>query len=258
MIFGWEGFWFTHPEDWAPATISGDRREGYVRIASGGRIACQVRWKHAANAGDLEKRLEAYLLKLKKDSKKDFESGTEGDGEMLRYYYSGALTGKGAIFFDEPTKRIFFIELSSTKSDRLGTPLKDILGSFGSGRERWAVFGLDVTFPAEIKPEKKIFLSGKTHLIFGRHGTTVEVQRWAFGKQLLQKHPQEAWTRAVLNLKRSQGSGDENFVELASPRPFPLLNTFALSAFQEDRNQIVTIKVRSRNKLWRPQCDWLN
>ena len=257
MIFGWEGFWFEHPEDWAPATISGTRDEGYVRIASGGRVACQVRWKRSSSAGDLDKKLDAYLAKLKKDNKKSFESGTDSDGEHLRYYYSGDLTGKGAIFYDEPTKRVFFIELSSTKNDRLGTPLKSILGSFGSGRERWALYGLDVNFPDQIKIEKKVFLSGKTQLMFARRGVVLEAQRWAFGKQLIEKHGLEPWARAALSMKTAIVDVEDTRLEL-SKKLFLLPETRAVAVYQEERNQIVTLKVRSRINSWRPTWDWLN
>ena len=255
MIFGWEGFWFTHPDDWAPATLTGTRDMGYVRIASGGKMACQVRWKKAESARDLEKRLDAYLAKLKKDSKGSFDYGTEPTPLYLRYYYSGDLTGKGALFFDELSKRVFFIEISAAGNARLGTPLKEILGSFGSGKERWAMFGLDVCLPEPVKPEKKVLLSGRTQLLFGRRGVSVEAQRWAFGKQLIDKHGLEPWSRAALGMKKADAEVEDGRIAFTQSR---LSKVFALSKFEEDRNQIVTLKVRSRQKKWRPEWDWLN
>lgn len=258
MIFGWEGFWFSHPDDWAPATLSGTRKEGYAGLASPGRIACQVRWKFSPEAGDLEKRLDTYFARLRKDAikaKTKFDSGQEASGRGLRYFYSAGTNGKGSIFYDEATQRVFFVELFSPKNDRLGTPLKEVLDSFGTGRERWAVFGMDVTLPGPLKLEKKVFLSGKSALMLGGRGTSVELQRWAFGRQLMDRHGLEPWTRAALSMKSATAEVGDGRISLT--RPSAVMPTHALAAFQAETNQLVTIKVRSRQAKWRPQWDWL-
>jgi hypothetical protein len=257
LIFAWEGFSLRHPDDWAPVTITGGRSEGYVRIASTGKLACQVRWKHASSAPDLSRRLETYLDRLRADARKakgKLETHTETEPDALSYQYGGFANGRGRIFYDAATQRVFFVELTSTKADRLGTPFRDIESSFETGPERWAVLGLDFTLPGELKVERKNFLSGRTTLVLGNRGVTVEAQRWGFGEQLAAKHGLTPWSMAALEMKGAAVFEQEDRVALERTGIFP---TYGLVKLQKEQNQIVTLKVKTRSPEWRPTWDWL-
>ncbi|HRK22790.1 MAG TPA: hypothetical protein PLX06_13325, partial [Fimbriimonadaceae bacterium] len=69
-VFAWEGFSFTHPDDWAPVTLTGAREEGYVRLQGSGRIGCQVRWKTVKRKPDLGQALDGYFKLLERDAAK--------------------------------------------------------------------------------------------------------------------------------------------------------------------------------------------
>ena len=258
IAFAWEAFSLLHPDDWAPVTITGDRKEGYIRLASTGRLSCQVRWKESAKAGNLEDKLESYFGKIRTDArraKSKLENHVEVEGDALSYQYSGFAHGKGKLFHDPVTSRVFFLEVTSTKADRLGTPFKAIEDSFETGPERWAVLGLDLRLPGQLKVEKKVFLSGRTQLILGGQRVTVDAQRWGFGEQLVAKHGFANWARAALDLRHAAATETDIGVVLELPS---LLrgHSYALAKLQPERNQIVTVKVRTRKEHWRPTWEW--
>jgi hypothetical protein len=256
--FAWEAFSLDHPEDWAPVTITGARKEGYVRIASTGRLSCQVRWKESATVPDLESKLDTYLEKIRADARKakaTIDSHCDAEGDGLSYQYEGFAHGRGRIFFDQTTERVFFLEVTSTKADRLAGPFRGIEGSFRTGDERWAVLGLNVLLPGVLKVERKAFLSGRTQLVLGVRGVTVDAQRWGFGTQLVEKHGLAGWAAAALEMKNAAVLADEHRVALESPGFTP---AYGLVQLQPERNQIVTIKVRTRKEQWRPSWDWLS
>ncbi len=256
--FAWESFSLLHPDDWAPVTISGNRKEGYIRLASTGRLSCQVRWKEAEKAGNLEERLNNYLDKIKGDARKaksKIETHFEASGDALSYQYSGYAHGKGKLFHDTKTWRVFFLEVTSTKSDRLGTPFKAIEDSFDTGGERWAVLGLDLRLPGYLKVEKKIFLSGRTQLMLGGKGVIIDAQRWGFGEQLLAKHGFADWARAALDMPKAAVTAGENSIVMELPSVLKG-RSYALAKLQPELNQIVSVKVRTRKKEWRPSWDW--
>ena len=101
MTFGWQGFQFDHPDDWAPALISGNRHEGYARIASPETLSAQIRWQAQKAGANLEAILTAYLDRLAKDAKKlktAFKSSFEKVENGFEYKWSGQGNGKGSMF----------------------------------------------------------------------------------------------------------------------------------------------------------------
>ena len=101
-LFAWEGFSFLHPNDWAPVTLAGTRREGYVRLQGSGRIGGQVRWTKSAKGAELSHALESYFRLLERDAKKaktGFQAEKEAAPEEgLRYRWLGQGQGRGELF----------------------------------------------------------------------------------------------------------------------------------------------------------------
>ena len=143
-LFAWEGFSFRHPDDWAPVTLSGRRKEGYVRLQGSGRIGCQVRWKARKSGDGLERILEGYFRALRRDAKRerrDLTVRTEVDSQQrLTYRWHDSTQGRGALF--HLAGRIFFVEVNGGKRDSLLPLAGEIVQSFSSrpeeGLERWA------------------------------------------------------------------------------------------------------------------------
>ncbi len=263
LIFAWEGFSLEHPDDWAPVSISGGRKEGYLRLGSSGRLALQVRWKSAADAANLNQKLDNYLDRLRSDAKKakqTFRADADAEAQgVATYKYSGSAYGRGAIFFSERAQRVFFLELTSSKNDSLLPVFRQIFSSFSAGeRERWAVLGIDLTLPNVLKVERKEFLSGKTTLALKGTGVTVEAQRWGFAEELVRKHGLSSWAIAALAMPKAVVKETEGGVSLFQPGVLWTAPTYALAVLQTEWNQLATLKVTTKLAEWRPQWDWLN
>ncbi|CAN5552702.1 hypothetical protein BH11ARM1_BH11ARM1_08800 [soil metagenome] len=259
MTFAWEGFSLEHPEDWTPITLSGTRREGYARIASSGRISIQIRWKLSASDTDLSEKLAGYLTKLSRDSKKKgpMQSKVEETENGLDYTYSGASSGRGSIFYDRRTARVFFLEVTSTKDDRLAGLFKETVNSFETGKERWALMGLDMILPGIATVEKKAFLAGKTELRLTARRAAIDAQRWGFGEQLVAKHGLEGWSRSAMQMPNAAAVVTDMGVALIEDGGLMRPPTFALVKREPEANRLVTVKVASRDAKWRPDWTWL-
>jgi hypothetical protein len=261
-LFAWQGFSFEHPVDYAPTSLTGNRSEGYARLAGVGNINYQIRWKEAKNAGNLTPKLSSYLSRLERDAKKaktPFRSGFDREGNDVVYRYTGVGQGRGRIFFSPSCNRVFFAEVVGGKKDQLLPCYRDMVGTFRSAakgeRETWSLFGLAFQVPEPMLVDKKVFQAGHTKLTLRCRKAKVEGGRWGFGKQLVEKHGLEPWARAALKL--NVDPVDSNDLSLRFVAPGLVRSCHTLVRFDEEKNQIATLQVTTRNKQWRPDWDWL-
>lgn len=257
MTFGWQGFALEHPDDWAPVHLTGNRSEGYVRIASSTRLACQLRWKSTESPGDLTGRLKGYLERLERDAKKakkPFDADIEQENGKLVYRYSGFTFGRGSIF--QLDKRVFFLELISPKNESMLSLYRKIVESFHTeSRDRWALLGLNVLLPKELRVVKTVLEAGHTSLELSRRGISVKAERWGFGEQLIEKHGLLDWAKAIMKKRNSSAIEECCGVRLESRGIVP---TTMLVARQKEQNQLIVLSVQTRKKEWRPSWDWID
>jgi hypothetical protein len=254
LIFGWQGFQFEHPDDWAPVNVSGSFDEGYVRLASPARAAIQVRWQRAKGDAGITAAISAYEARLRKDAAK----GREAFSFQLNgreYRWSGAGQGRGlAMYCDDPS-RTFLLEVIGGRGDQLLPLYSKLKRSFSGCTEVWSVLGLRVSLPAEFRLDKHEFQAGKTQLRLKKSGATLDCARWGFAEQLLAKHSLGEWAKAALAMPKAiveeEGAGVRlcggDFVSKKE----------ALVRVQPDQNQIVTVKATYRRQSEGPRWDWL-
>lgn len=259
MTFAWQGFQIDHPDDWAPALISGNRQEGYARIASPEAISYQVRWKQSKKNTDLRRTLDEYLARLARDAKKlktKFKSEVEPATSSIEYRWAGAGNGKGILIQAED--RTFFLEASSTSSRSVQSHFRDLAHSFKTHNEKleqWSVFGLSVNLPKGFMVEKHLFQSGRTRIEWRDRSTRVTAERWGFGEQILARHAFEQWAMDSMAMPKATIVEVDRGLELSKEKF--LLKTYGLATADVDRNQLVTLKVTCRSAKWRPSWDWL-
>lgn len=261
-FFGWQGFGFPIPPDYAPLTLTGNRREGYARLGSAGRLNIQIRWRTMQGKVKLKTALETYFDKLKRDSKKakeKFTSDIEEGGDSLLYKYNGAGQGRGKILISEASKRLLFIEVVGSRKDQLLPTFRLVdsgLHDYGKDEwEVWSLLGLKFRSPVQLTLERKLMQAGRTQLVFGARSLRLEADRWGFGEQLIKKHGLAAWAMAALKIGLEPSVSEEAHVEFA-PSGF-LKPTSAVVRYDEDLNQITTLKAITRNPKRRPAWDWL-
>ena len=258
MTFAWQGFQFGHPDDWAPSLITGNRDEGYVRLASPEALSYQVRWKRLRTA-DHRRSLDDYLSKLKRDAGKlkvKFQSTVQQDGDSLVYRWTGAGNGRGRLA--TRGERTFFLEASSTSNRSAQGAFQELDSSFlaeHEDHELWSLFGLAVRLRSGLAVERHLFQSGRTRVEWKDRLGRIVAERWGFGEQILEKHSFEDWAKQSMGMERAKVETSGRGLALALSRP--LLKTFGLATFDADRNQLVTVKTLSRGLRGRPEWDWL-
>ena len=263
MTFGWYGISLDLPDDWAPAAITGQRNEGYVRLASTGKVGIQIRWRSAKHAGHLPDRLPTYFDRLAKDAKKakvPFESEIFEDGDRVLYRYKGALNGRGVLLYHAASKRIVFLESVSSSTASLEGPMRDALRSLRldeDGLETWAALGLKVRLPEGLMVERRTFMSGRIALDLATRGAKIRAERWGFGEQLIQKHGLADWSRNALQMAKAEVEELECGVKLTLKRPL-VPPIFGIAAFDTENNQIQTVRSISRQEKWRPEWRWIS
>ncbi len=261
MTFAWHGFALEHPEDWAPVMLTGARPEGFVRIASPGRQSLQIRWKASKPTVDLKSVLASYLERLSQDARKaktEFRSHIDEDGERLTYRYSFGHHGRGAILRSELCGRVFFLEATSTKNDSLLPTFKKLLDSFEvvEEPERWALFGLSLKLPKGLEVESKKLEAGRTKLVLTCKKARIEAQRMAFAEQLVAKHGLEPWARSIIELPKAESESSEKGIEFLQRGSLLSSPVFAMAQVQPERDQIVVVRVSTRDNARRPSWDW--
>lgn len=262
-FFGWQGFGFPTPPDYAPLTLSGTRREGYARLGSSGRLNIQVRWRMAQGKVNLKSALETYLDKLKRDSKKakeQFKSELDEKDDAIYYRYLGAGQGRGKLFVSPDSQRLFFIEVVGARKDQCLPAFRIVDAGFKDFEkeewEVWSMLGLKFRTPYPMTLEKKTMQAGRSELVLKSRWLRIEVNRWGFGEQLIKKHGFAEWSVAALNMKYLPDQEDENRLEYEASgliRPIS-----ALAQYDPENNQITTIKAYTRSTKRRPTWDWLS
>lgn len=261
--FGWQGFGFPIPADYAPLTLTGNRREGYARLGSSSRLNIQIRWRTVQGKVKLRTALDTYLDKLKRDAKKAKEKFNaeidEKDGAIL-YRYTGMGQGRGKLFVSEASNRLLFLEVVGARKDQLLPTYRlletGIADSAKDDWEVWSLLGLRFRSPVPLSLERKLMQAGRTQLVFRSRSLQLEADRWGFGEQLIKKHGISAWAQAALQINREPDEVDACRVSFG---PSGLLKPVAaIARYDESKNQIITLKATTRKPERRPTWDWLD
>ena len=230
-------------------------------MASPAALSYQIRWKQTKTPGELRDRLFSYLRRLQRGrSVRPFESNWSREGDQILYEWSGPGRGMGALLYSPCSQRVFFLEVTSEASASLTKPYTQFVESFADPaceREEWAAFGLRLRLPAGLQVEKRAFLSGRTSLGLKSGRTRLEADRWAFGLQLVQRHGLEPWAREALDLADAAAREEAEGLRLTAPRRGFRAPCEAIVRLEEERNQIVCVKVIGSGEEWRPRWDWL-
>ncbi|RYG32521.1 hypothetical protein EON81_20465 [bacterium] len=260
MTFGWYGIRLELPDDFAPTSLSGGRRDGYVRLASGGEVGIQMRWRATKNPKGLDGRIETYLLDMKKRAKKarlDFDSAFHAVPHGMEYRYRGIQSGAGTLRFDPESERVVFLEAvgpNAAAVDRARREIGAPVFAPKEGPETWAILGLRVELPSGFELAGRKFLSGRTQLTLRKGRATVVAERWGFAEQLIAKHGLQNWAVAALGFRKPVIALSDDRIALEERRIVGTLR--GLAVLDQDENQIRT--VTARGSRLEPEWSWLD
>jgi hypothetical protein len=238
---GWQGISFEHLAELSPVVLSGDRRQGYVRLEGPGH-QLQVRWERFKDEPEPETRVFALENYFKKLNTTDFKLTPSADAV---HYRSGKTVG---CLLDRGFHRVI-VEATSKVALQLAQTTLEV----HEGPGPWMLYGLELRLPEELSLFKQELLSGKTVLHFRARGVEMVAERWALGQELLQKGSLSDWASARLGWKsalvREDGAG------LRARKPGFVPET-ALIYQEFERNQLLLLKTRSRLVKWEPSWSW--
>lgn len=262
-MFAWYGFKVPLDDEWVPAVINGNRRQGYIRLTADGDHAVQIRWEPARKPPIAEAAIGAYLKRLEKDFRKKgkFESEQTTLGDFAGYWYRGSRSGRGFLHYSATQKRTYFVEVVSEKLDRRNErTLKQLLEfhtANTNNQEDWSLLGLHVRLPGEPILERRTLVSGRTALVFRIGRDRVEAERWGLAKQLMQKHDPLEWTRHASRLPKAEVREEtEDRIWLVRAARWPGRTQHVLMHHNEAKNQIHVLRVSTRGKL-QPSWEWI-
>ncbi len=204
----WNGVGARVPRGWGIVAVSGENREGYLRVDGPDGEAIEVRWKRARRRPDLEKVAEEYLRQVQKHGRRrklEFATGLEksGRGDMekpsdLRFHWQAERRGWGRLFYCRDCRRTVISQVSCPEGMDIGPLAQDVLDSVadhGLDPEmvRWGVYGLEFEVPKGFRLVRSRLMSGFMSLNFrGRQGRVI-VERWGLADTLLEPEGMLTW-----------------------------------------------------------------
>ena len=136
--------------------------------------------------------------------------------------------------------------------------LKRVESTFvvGQGREDWALLGLDVSTPPDLRVIKSKLLSGRVSLELGTRATRIIVERWGLARQLIDRHPFVEWIQASSGLTGTVTEPEVGLATIVADSRFRRRRV--LAKVDPVHNQIVFVRADYRDLKWEPQWDWFN
>ncbi len=243
-----------------PAALIGERKEGYARLGGDGSRSLHVRWHTGKSAKSLRPALDGYLDRLHRDAnkaKRAFRSEIDEGEDALVYKWQAEQQGRGVVFRDEDSARVFFLEVVGARKDSLLPIVRRVRESFQihqGERELWSVAGVGAWLPKGMKVGKKQFLAGRASLTLEGKGATIRMERWSFAEQLVAKHGLACWARSALGLPTAPDATSDNEASLSHRRW--LATTEALVRHRPESNQIEALVLRTRRSSPRLDPSW--
>jgi len=211
-IRGWQGVVVEVPREWDIAAISGDRKQGYLRIDDQENMPrVEVKWQEATGFADIEGVVDRYLTDLNKKRKKG-EPEIEVDRrcpvvskrrmrkrDLTCFAWKGEVEGYGAGWYCEECKRVMVVQVMA-KPDEDGLGLAGaIIGEMqdhpSGGWITWSTYGLTMQTPERFDLAGQKLMAGLIQFQFEDRGETLAGARWGMANVALRDRSLEAWAR---------------------------------------------------------------
>ena len=192
----WQGISLKVPEDWSLVGVSGDDKNGYMRVDSPVASTLEVRWSAAAGKPpDLMAKGREFLSTLEKNSKKKkirFESKIKPEkdaGGSVGFQWKGDRLGQGRLTYCPECDRVMIAQVVSPRDENVSQVAPVILGSMRDHRSdgwvNWGLYGLEFAVPNGYRIEKHSLMSGYLSLAFKSRAKTLVVERWGLAGTLI-------------------------------------------------------------------------
>lgn len=215
QIRAWQGVLVHVPQDWDIAAISGDRKQGYLRIDDRDKMPrVEIKWQAASGFVDVEGVVDQYLRDLTKKCKRDEpEIDVERDARVVSkrrmgkrdlncFAWRGEVEGYGAAWYCEDCERVVVMQVMAT-ADEDGQELAgEIIGTMQDHPEEdwitWSTYGLTMETPERFELTNQKLMAGLIELHFADRGEELVGARWGMANVSLRERSLESWARSEI------------------------------------------------------------
>ena len=228
-LFGWAGIQLEIPTTWEISGISGDEKNGYLRLDDAEMPRLELKWAKARKKKpDLHKTLDEYFKLVRKNYKRggnvSFRRNVDlikdedflKDCTVLGFSWKGGIRANGLIVHNPDTKRITIVQVMGRLKENWRPTVQRIFRSMSDQGDPqntvWSAYGLRLAVPNNYKLEKQKLLSGYLMFAFARgRYRKICVERYGPAEVLLNEYtdednPLETWFR-VRYAKAIRGYG---------------------------------------------------
>ena len=212
--FGWAGITLQIPSDWELSGLSGDEKEGYLRLDDAEIPRMELKWaKSKRKKPDLNNVLDEYFKLVRKNYKrKSTKLHIQRDINLIRneaffeerdvitFSWKGEIRATGVIFHCQTCRRITIVQVMGHLKENFRTTTVRILESVHDHPSEqhilWSAYNLNVEIPRRYRLEKQKLLSGYLLFTFADGSRKVSVERYGPADITLKEHDIESWFRA--------------------------------------------------------------
>ncbi len=179
----WQGIEVEVPEEWVIGGIGGNREEGYLRIQDAEMPRIEIKWTTADGFVDIEKLVDGYLNKLRRDRRvaRSIEIDTDASVVSKRKMKKKALRcftwrtdvhGYGAAWYCTDCSHTVICQVT-TRPDEDGPKIAErVISSMKDhpedGWTRWAAYGFDAQAPEGFKLTAQNLMAGHIQITLKR------------------------------------------------------------------------------------------
>jgi hypothetical protein len=212
--FGWAGITLQIPADWELSGLSGDEKEGYLRLDDAEIPRMELKWARSKRKKpDLNNVLDEYFKLVRKNYKRKStklhiqrdinliknEEFFEGR-DVIAFSWKGEIRATGVIFHCETCRRITIVQVMGHLKENFRTTTVRILESVHDHPTEqhilWSAYNLNVKIPRRYRLEKQKLLSGYLLFTFADGSRKVSVERYGPADITLKEHDIESWFRS--------------------------------------------------------------
>ncbi len=218
-LFGWAGIQLEIPTTWEISGISGDEKNGYLRLDDADMPRLELKWaKSRKKKPDLHKTLDEYFKLVRKNYKRggnvSFRRNVDlikdedflKDCTVLGFSWKGGIRANGLIIHNPDTKRITIVQVMGRIKENWRPIVLRVFQSISDQADAkhkvWSAYGLRLAVPSTYKLEKQKLLSGYLLFTFNRGKyRKISVERYGPAEVLLNEfksedNPLETWFRS--------------------------------------------------------------
>lgn len=207
----WEGVLVEVPAEWDIAAISGNRKQGYLRIDDEEKMPrVELKWQEESGFVDIEGVVDGYLKDLQKKKKNEPEIEVDRDTSVVSkrqmgkqdlncFSWSGEVNGYGAAWYCPDCERVIVIQVMAKPEENgealASAVIANVQDHPREGWVTWSTYGLQMQTPERFELSEQKLMAGLIQLQFESQGEEIVAGRWGMANVALSNSSLEKWAK---------------------------------------------------------------